>query len=152
MASAVEPPALRAGDLPGWRAVAGVPGIGVLAPSTAGLTVTGRSDALPLVRAGDVVRAERIVFARERDAVEAAKRGAGDDYANGLERLLRGSVTAREPGSGWKLTVPRPTGGGADTVELLVRRRGMSVIVVELVSAAGFRRALRDRILALATR
>jgi hypothetical protein len=143
---------LRAGDLPGWRAVAASPGIGELAPDLSGLTVTGRADAPAFVRAGNAVRVAVLVFASSSDADEALKRGSGDDYQAALEAAFHGDTVGHGPGVGYRLRVPRPTGTGSDTVELLLVSRGRTLTLVELESAAGFDRKLRTRILGLVSR
>jgi len=151
-AADVAPGLLRAGDLPGWHAVAAPPGIGELAPDLSGLTVTGRADAPAFVRAGDVVRATVLVFATSKEAEEALKRASGDDYQAFLEKTLRGDTVGHGPGVGYRLRVPRPTGTGIDTVEVLLVQRGRRLSLVELASAAGFDRKLRTRILELVSR
>ena len=129
-AGGTAPAPLRAGDLPGWRAVDAPPGIGELAPDLSGLTVTGRGDAPAFVRAGDSVRATVLVFATSEDAEEALKRASGDDYQAVLEEAFHGDTVGHGPGVGYRLRVPRPTGRGADIVELLLVRRGRSLVLV----------------------
>ena len=146
------PAPLRAGDLPGWRAVDAPPGIGELAPNLSGLTVTGRADAPAFVRAGNVVRATVLVFAKPKEAAEALKRGSGDDYQATLEEAFHGDTVGHGSGVGYRLRVPRPTGAGVDTVEVLLVRRGRRLTLVELESAAGFDPTLRARIIELVSR
>ncbi len=147
------PTLLRAGDLPGWRAVSDTPGIAELAPDLSGLHVAARADPSALVRAGDVVRATALVFPSSNEAEEALKRASGDDYQAALERAFRGDTVARGPGVAYTLRVPRPTGVGADTVEIILIRNGRRVTIVELVSGARrFDPSLRARVLALVSR
>jgi hypothetical protein len=144
------PVLLRAGQLPSWRAVADAPGIAELAPDLSGLHVTGSADSPALVHAGDVVRATALVFANPADAAEALARAKASDFGRRLEQALRGNVEGRAAGRqrvGYRLAVPRPAEPGQDTVELYVLRRGGTLALVELVSAAGFEPRLRSRIL-----
>jgi hypothetical protein len=133
--------------LPGWSAVQDAPGISQLAPDLRGLQVVGRVDHEALVRNGDAIRSTAITFATPKEAAEARKRGAGDDYQRELERALRGDTVGHGPGVGLRLRVPRPTGSGSDTVEVYLLARGAKLTVVELLSVNGFDRALRERIL-----
>jgi hypothetical protein len=138
--------------LPGWRAVDDPPGISQLAPDLSGLHVTSRADSQALVRNGDVIRATSFVFASREDAVEAQKRGAGDDYQRALEEGFRGNTIGRGPGVGVRLEVARPTGAGSDTVEVYLLRRGRMLTVVELESGTGFDPAVRTKALRLFSR
>ena len=128
------------------------PGIGGLAPDLSGLHVAGRTDSPALVRGGDAIRVTEVVFSTPKEAAEAVKRGSGDDYQAALERSFRGDTVGAEPGAGYRLRVPRPTGTGFDTVDVLLVRHGRRVAVVELVSARGFDPALRARIVRLVSR
>jgi hypothetical protein len=145
-------PAVPAGALPGWTAVDDPPGVSSIAPDFRGLDVNGRSDAQALVKDGDVIRATTFTFATAKDALEAQKRGAGDDYQGALERVFRGDTVARGPGVGLTLRVPRPTGSGFDTVEAYLLAHGPKLTVVELESATGFDPALRAKVLRLLSR
>ncbi len=140
--------------LPGWRAVADPPGIGELAPDLGGLHPTRRTDSAALVRAGDAIRASTIVFATRAEAAEALTRVSADQYEVLLFRELHGRITRLESGNGagYRLGVGRPAEPGRDTVEIYAVRRGRTLVLVELVSAAGFDRGLRDRILAAVSR
>jgi len=142
----------QAGHLPGWTALADPPGISQLSPGLGGLRVLGQADARALVRDGDAIRTTTITFATAKDASEAQKRGAGDDYQGQLERAFRGETIGRGPGVGVKLRVPRPTGSGSDVVEVYLLARGRRLALVELVSARGFDPALRGRVLRLLSR
>ena len=144
--------AVPAGDLLRWTAVDDAPGISQLAPDLSGLRVTGRSDARALVRDGDVIRTTIFTLPTARDASEAQKRGAGDDYQGQLERAFRAETVGHGPGVGVKLRVPRPTGSGSDVVEVYLLARGRRLALVELVSARGFDPALRGRVLRLLSR
>jgi hypothetical protein len=152
MPSSSAPAPIQAADLPEWRAVSDAPGIAELAPDLSGLTVRSRRDLPALVQGGDAIRQTIVVLSTPDEAAEALKRASGDDYAAALERAFRGQVTGPEPGGGWRLEVPRPAESGTDTVELLVRRRGRTLALVELVSARGFDTDLRARIIARASR
>ena len=143
---------LRAGDLHGWRAVPDAPGIGGLAPDLNGLDMTRRGATTALVRGGDAIRAAELVFATPKQAAEVVKRASGDDYQAALEAAFRGNTVRPEPGAGYRLRVARPTGEGADTVDVMLVRRGRRVVLLELVSASGFDPELRGRIVALVTR
>ena len=132
----------------GWRPTPDPPGISQLAPDLSGLEVIARFDVRALARRGDVIRASTFIFPNARQAAEAQKRGAGDDYQGDLERALRGDTVAHGPGVGLHLRVPRPTGAGTDTVEVYLRAAGRRLTVIELLSAHGFDPSLRDRILA----
>jgi hypothetical protein len=133
--------------LPGWHAVDDAPGISQLAPDLGGLRVLGRTDRKALVRNGDAIRSTTLAFATTEEAAEARKRGAGDDYQAELERAFRGDTVGHGPGLGLRLSVPRPTGAGSDAVEVYLVARGRRLTIVELVSARGFDRKLRVRIL-----
>jgi hypothetical protein len=139
-------------SLPGWRAVDDAPGISQLAPSLSGLHVTSQTDSPALVKGGDAIRATSFVFAAPEEAAEAQKRGAGDDYQRALEEAFRGNTVGRGPGVGVRMRVPRPTGEGADTVEVYLLRRGRVLTVVELESGAGFDPAVRKKALGLFSR
>ena len=143
---------MRSVSLPGWRAVDDAPGISQLAPSLSGLHVTSQADSTALVKDGDAIRATSFVLASLEDAAEAQKRGAGDDYQRALEEAFRGNTVGRGPGVGVRMTVLRPTGTGSDTVEIYLLRRGRTLTVVELVSAAGFDPAVRKQALGLFSR
>jgi hypothetical protein len=151
-ASAVRQGPLPGPALPGWTAVDDPPGISQLAPDLSGLPVTGRADAKALVEQGDAIRATTFTFATAKDAAEAQKRGAGDEYQRQLERAFRGETVGHGPGVGLRLGVPRPTGTGSDVVEVYLLARGRRLTLVELVSARGFEAALRDRVLRLLSR
>jgi hypothetical protein len=142
----------RAGDLPGWRVVADAPGIAELAPDLAGLDVTRRTETAALVRRGDAIRAAELDFATPKQAEEALARASGNDYQAALAWVLRGDTVGREPGVGYRLRVPRPTGEGSDTVEVLLVRSGRRVVLLELISARGFAPELRSRIVMLVSR
>ena len=139
-------------DLPGWAAVDDAPGISQLAPDLSGLRVSHRADARALVQDGDAIRTTTFTFATAKDAAEAQKRGAGDDYQRQLERAFRGETVGHGPGVGLRLSVPRPSGTGSDLVEVYLRARGRRLTLVELVSARGFDADLRSRVLRLLSR
>ena len=142
------PPAgARSVALTGWRAVDDAPGVSQLAPALDGLRVSARADRKALVRNGDAIRSATFMFATPKEAAEARKRGAGDDYQAQLERAFRGDTIGHGPGVGLRLRVPRPTGSGSDTVELYLLARGSRLTIVELVSARGFDPKLRERVL-----
>jgi hypothetical protein len=143
---------LPASPLPGWRAVDDRPGIVQLAPDLHGLRVVAWVDHEALVRNGNAVRSTTMTFATPKEAAEAQKRGAGDDYQGDIERALRGDTMAHGPGVGLRLRVPRPTGSGSDSVEVYLLARGRRLTIVELLSARGFNPSLRDRILARLSR
>jgi hypothetical protein len=136
--------------LAGWRSQADVPGISQLAPDLSGLDVTGTTDRRALVRSGNAIRAATFTFATEKDAREAEKRGAGDDYARALADAFRADA-ARKDG-GVRLVVARPAEPGSDTVEVYLVRRGRILTVAELVSGHGFPPALREQALAAVSR
>ncbi len=138
--------------LPGWKPVSDAPGISQLAPDLSGLAVTRRIDARALAKDGDAIRASAFTFATAKDAAEAQKRGAGDDYRRQLERAFHGETVGHGPGVGLKLDVPRPTGMGSDLVEVYLVASGRRLTLVELVSARGFDAALRSRVLLLLSR
>jgi hypothetical protein len=139
-------------SLPGWRTVDDAPGISQLAPNLSGLHIASHTDSPALVRDGDAIRATSFVFVAPEDAAEAQKRGAGDDYERALEEAFRGNAVGLGPGVGVRLTVPRPTGEGADTVEIYLLRRGRMLTVVELESGAGFDPTVRKKALGLFSR
>jgi hypothetical protein len=139
-------------SMPGWRAVDDAPGISQLAPDLSGLPVMRRSDTDALVKGGDAIRTTTFAFATAKNASEALKRGAGDDYQGQLERAFRGETVAHGPGVALKLRVPQPSGSGSDVAEIYLLARGRRLILVELVSARGFDPALRDRVLRLISR
>jgi hypothetical protein len=143
---------LPASTLPGWRAVDDPPGIAQLAPNLHELLVVAQVDREALVKKGDAIRSTTFTFATPKEAVDAQKRGAGDNYQGDIERALRGDTVARGPGIGLRLRVPRPTGSGSDSVEVYLLARGRRLTVVELLSARGFDPSLRDRILARLSR
>jgi hypothetical protein len=138
--------------LAGWKPVSDAPGISQLAPDLSGLTVTGRTDAEALVKRGDAIRSATITFATAREAAEAQKRGAGDDYQAQLEQAFHGDTVGDGPGVGLRLDVPRPTGSGRDVAEIYLLADGRRLTIVELVSARGFAPALRARVLRLLSR
>ena len=140
---------LRDGDVPGWKAVRAEPGLVELAPGLSGLTLTGRVEAPTLVRAGDAARVTALVFATPADAARALARAKEPGYGPFLEHELGGAVVGRGPGTGYRLHVTRAAEPGYDTVELYLVRRGRSLALVELLSAEGFDRADRDRLLGL---
>ncbi len=140
---------LRDGDVPGWKAVRAEPGLVELAPGLSGLTVTGRVEAPALVHAGDAARVTALVFATPADAARALARAKEPGYRPFLEHELGGAVVGRGPGTSYRLHVTRAAEPGYDTVELYLVRRGRSVALVELLSAEGFDRADRDRLLGL---
>jgi hypothetical protein len=149
------PGPLHAADLPGWHETPDAPGIGELAPDLSGLEVVRHADSPALARRGDVVRATEVELATPADAGTALARAKAPDYAAALERAFRGDIGHRvtEPERvGYRLTVPRPAEPGSDTVELYVLRRGRALVLVELVSGAGFPERLRGRILAPVSR
>jgi hypothetical protein len=139
-------------DLSAWKAVDDAPGTSQLAPDLSGLTETSRVDARALVKGSDAIRTTTFTFATAKDAAEAQKRGAGDDYQRQLERAFRGETLGHGPGVGLRLRVPRPTGTGSDLVEVYVLVRGRRLTLVELVSARGFDAVLRNRVLRLLSR
>jgi hypothetical protein len=141
------PQLLRAGDLPGWRAVRAEPGLAELAPELSGLTVTGRVEAPALVLAGDAARVTAIGFATPADAGRAFARGIEPAYRPFLEHELGGAVVGRGPGAGYRLHVTRGAEPGSDTVELYLVRGGTFLALVELLSADGFDKAGRNRVL-----
>jgi hypothetical protein len=143
-------PRRRPRPFAGWRSQADVPGISQLAPDLSGLDVTGTTDRRALVRSGDAIRAATFTFATEKDAREAEKRGAGDDYARALADAFRADA-ARKDG-GVRLVVARPAEPGSDTVEVYLVRRGRTLTVAELVSGHGFPPALREQALAAVSR
>jgi hypothetical protein len=143
---------VRPGDLTGWAAVDDPPGISQLAPDLSGLAVTGRADTKALVKGGDAIRTSTLTFATAKDAAEARRRGAGDDYQRQLERAFRGETVGHGPGVGLRLKVPRATGAGSDVAEIHLLTGGRRLTVVELVSARGFDPALRSRVLGLLSR
>jgi hypothetical protein len=138
----------RGNDLAGWHAVEDPPGISQLAPDLGGLHVATRTDRKALVRNGEAVRATTLTFATPKEAAEARKRGAGDDYQAQLERAFHGTTIGRLA-DGLRLRVPRPTGTGSDMVEVYLLARGRRLTIVELLSARGFAPELRDRVLRL---
>ncbi len=140
---------LRAGDLPGWKAVPAEPGVGGLAPELGGLRVEGRVEAPALVRAGDAARATMLVFRTEADAAAALARAGERRYRASLEHAFGGAVVGRGPGAGYRLHVTRGSEPGSDTAELYVVRGGRALAVVELVSSRGFPPAMRARVLGL---
>jgi hypothetical protein len=139
-------------NLPGWRAVDDPPGVSELAPGLDGLTVVRVTDTRALVGNGDAVRASTFTFASARDAAEAQKLGAGDDYQGQLERAFHGETVAHGPGVGLRLRVPRATDTGSDVAEVYLLAAGPRLTLVELVSARGFDPGLRGRILRLLSR
>ena len=138
--------------LAGWRSVPDSPGISQLAPDLSGLRIVSRTDRRALVRRGNAVRSSTFTFATSREAEEAQKRGAGDDYQGQLERAFRGETIGNGPGTGLRLRVPRPSGAGSDAVEVYLIARSRAMIVIELLSARGFDPALRTRVLGLLSR
>jgi hypothetical protein len=138
--------------LPGWAAVDDPPGVSELAPDLSGLDASSPADTQALVKDGSVIRATTFTFATARDALEARKRGAGDDYQGRLERAFRGTTVGHGPGVGLRLRVPRPTGAGADTAEVYLLAHGRKLTVVELESEAGFDPHLRAEVLRLLSR
>jgi hypothetical protein len=143
------PQLLRAGDLPGWKAIRAEPGITELAPELSGLTLTGRVEAPALVHTGDAVRVTTLVFATPADAARALARAKEPAYRPFLEHELGGAVVGRRPGTGYRLHVTRAAEPGYDTVELFLVRGGRVLALVELLSADGFDKAARDRVLGL---
>ena len=143
------PQLLRDGDLTGWKAVRAEPGIAELAPELSGLTVTGRVEPPALVHAGDAVRVTGLVFATPAGAARALARAKEPAYRPFLEHELGGAVVGRGPGTGYRLHVTRAAEPGYDTVELYFVRGGPVLALVELLSADGFDRATRDRVLGL---
>jgi hypothetical protein len=150
--AAEQPTATTGIELAGWTSVSDPPGISQLAPDLSGLAVTGRADTKALVKRGDAIRASTFTFATAKDAAEAQKRGAGDDYQGQLERAFRGETIGHGPGVGLRLRVPRPTGTGSDVVEIYLLAHGRRLTVAELVSARGFEPALRTRVLRVLSR
>jgi hypothetical protein len=140
---------LRDGDLPGWKAVRAEPGLGELAPELSGLTVTGRVESPALVHAGDAARVTAIVFATPADAARALGRGREPGYRPFIELEFGGAVVGQGPGAGYRLRVTRSAEPGSDTVELYLVRGGRTLALVELLSAEGFDKADRDRVLGL---
>jgi hypothetical protein len=140
---------LRAGDLPGWKAVRAEPGLGELTPALSGLTVTARVEAPALVHAGDAARVTALVFATPADAARALGRGRDPAYRPFIEHEFGGAVSGQGPGAGYRLRVTRAAEPGSDTVELYLVRGGRALAVVELLSADGFDQADRDRVLGL---
>jgi hypothetical protein len=143
------PQLLRDGDLTGWKAVRAEPGIAELAPELSGLTVTGRVEAPALVYAGDAVRVTALVFATPADAARALARAKEPAYRPFLEHEFGGAVVGRGPRAGYLLHVTRAAEPGYDTVELYFVHGGRALALVELLSADGFDRATRDRVLGL---
>ena len=139
-------------ELPGWKSVPDAPGVSELVPELAGLRVVSRTDRQALIREGSVVRSATFTFANAKDAAEAQKRGAGDDYQRQLERAFRGETVGHGPGVGLRLRVPRATGTGSDLAEIYLLASGRRLTVVELVSARGFEPTLRSRVLRLLSR
>jgi hypothetical protein len=139
-------------QLPGWKSVPDAPGVSELVPELAGLRVVSRTDRQALTREGKVVRSATFTFATAKDAAEAQKRGAGDDYQGQLERAFPGETVGRGPGVGVRLRVPRATGTGSDLAEIYLLTSGRRLTVAELVSARGFGPALRRRVLRLLSR
>jgi hypothetical protein len=111
------------------------PGVSELVPELAGLRVVSRTDRQALTREGKVVRSATFTFATAKDAAEAQKRGAGDDYQGQLERAFPGETVGRGPGVGVRLRVPRATGTGSDLAEIYLLTSGRRLTVAELVSA-----------------
>lgn len=140
---------LRDGDLPGWKAVRAEPGLGELAPELSGLEVMDRVEAPALVRAGDAVRATALVFATPADAARALGRGREPGYRPFVELEFGGAVVGQGPGTGYRLRVTRSAEPGSDTVELYLVRGGRALALVELLSADGFDKADRGRVLDL---
>lgn len=140
---------LRAGDLPGWKAVPAEPGVGDLAPELSGLRMTGRLEAPALVHAGDAARVTAFRFSTASDAARALARAQEDGYRAFLEHAFGGAVVGRGAGVGYRLHVTRSSEPGSDTAEIYVLRRGRALALVELVSSVGFPPADRDRVLAL---
>jgi hypothetical protein len=143
------PQLLRDGDLPGWKAVKAEPGLAELAPELSGLTVTGRVDAPALVHAGDAVRVTALVFATPAGAARALDRSKERTYRPFLEHEFGGPLIGVGPGAGYRLRVTRAAEPGYDTVELYFVGGGRYLALVELLSADGFRKAARDRVLGL---
>jgi hypothetical protein len=142
------PVVFRSADLLGWRAVDDPPGIAKLAPDLSGLHVTRRVDSPALVRRGDAVRATKLVFGTTTDAERALDRTQAESFQARLFEELHGRIRRLTFPAGYRITVTRPAELGQDTVELFAIRRGRSLVLVELLSARGFKPALRDRILA----
>jgi hypothetical protein len=140
---------LRSGDLPGWKVVRAEPGLGELAPGLSGLTVIGRVEAPALVRAGDAARVTALVFSTPAGAARALARAKELGYRPFLEQELGGAVVGRGRGTGYRLRVTREAEPGYDTVELYLVRRGRVLALVELLSAEGFDRVGRVRLLGL---
>ena len=143
------PQLLRDGDLTGWKAVRAEPGLAELAPELSGLTVTGHVEAPALVHAGDAARVTALVFATPADAASALARGQEPAYRPFIEHELGGAVVGRGPDTGYRLHVTRAAEPGYDTVELYFFRGGRALALVELLSADGFDKAARDRVLDL---
>src|SRR4051794_35579308 len=137
-------------SLAGWTAQPDSPGISQLAPDLSGLEVAAATDHPALTRKGDAIRSSTFTFATEKDAREALKRGAGDDYAAALEEAFR--ARSARTGGGVRLVVARLSEPGSDTVELYLVRRGRKLTVVELVSEAGFPPVVRAKALAAVSR
>ena len=93
--------------------------------------------------------ATALVFATRADAARALARAKESGYVAFLEDAFGGAVVVRGPGVGYRLHVTRGSEPGSDTAEVFVLRRGPALALVELVSAAGFDRTTRDRLLAL---
>ena len=148
--STAAPTTTTTAELAGWMSQADAPGISQLAPDLSGLDVTATADHRALVRNGDAIRSTTLTFATEKDAREAQKRGAGDDYAGALADAFRADA-ARKDG-GVRLVVARPAEQGSDTVEIYLVRRGRTLTVAELVSEHGFPPALREHALAAVSR
>ena len=134
-------------ELPGWHAVDDAPGISQLVPDLGGLRLDVETGWKALVRNGDAIRSATFTFASAKEAAEARKRAAGDDYQGKLERAFHGDTVGRGPGVGLRLHVARPTGEGSDSVEVYLVARGRRLTIVELLSARGFDPELRSRIL-----
>jgi hypothetical protein len=140
---------LRAGDLPGWRAVRAEPGIAGLAPDLSGLRLTGQTESPALVHAGDAARAATLVFATAADAAQALARASREGYVAFLEHAFGGAAARSGPGVGYRLRVTRGAEPGSDTAELFLLRRARVVALVELVSGSGFPHGTRERVLEL---
>ncbi len=137
--------------LSGWRTIADPPGIAALAPDLSGLRVSKRFDAPALVRSGDALRSTTFVFASPHDAAEALARTRTAAYEALLVDELHGAIRRLAP-AGYRLDVGRPAEPGRDTVEIVALRRSSRLGLVELVSAHGFPRAERERMLARVSR
>jgi hypothetical protein len=140
---------LRAGDLPGWRAMRAEPGIAGLAPDLSGLRLTRQTESPALVHAGDAARAATLVFATAADAAQALARASREDYVAFLEHAFGGAAARSGPGVGYRLRVTRGAEPGSDTAELFLLQRGRVVALVELVSGTGFPHGTRERVLEL---